>query len=121
MQETQLQSLSWEDPWKRTWLLTPVFLPEKFYGQRSLVGYSPWGCKESNTTERLHKEFIKTFSLPASLNSYYKSGLRVYFIPWMKDLVFHKLSSECYVLNLVFLLLFLIASLCNLLGLFVSQ
>ena len=26
----------------------PVFLPGKFHGQRSLVGYSPWGCKESN-------------------------------------------------------------------------
>ena len=30
-------------PWSRKWL-TPVFLPGKFYGQRSLVGYSPWGC-----------------------------------------------------------------------------
>ena len=33
---------------------TPVLLPGKFHGQRSLVGYSPWGCKESDTTERLH-------------------------------------------------------------------
>ena len=32
---------------------TPVFLPGKFHGQRSLVGYSLWGCKESDTTERL--------------------------------------------------------------------
>jgi len=31
--------------------LTPVFLPGKSHGQRSLVGYSPWGHKESNTTE----------------------------------------------------------------------
>ena len=30
-----------------------VFLPEKFHGQRSLVGYSPWGCEESDTTEQL--------------------------------------------------------------------
>ena len=29
---------------------TPVFLPREFHGQRSLVGYSPWGCKESDTT-----------------------------------------------------------------------
>ena len=28
------------------------FLPEKFHGQRSLAGYSPWGCKESDTTEQ---------------------------------------------------------------------
>ena len=33
---------------------TPVLLPEKPYGQRSLVGYSPWGRKESDTTEPLH-------------------------------------------------------------------
>ena len=32
---------------------TPVFLLEEFRGQRSLVGYSPWGCKESDMTERL--------------------------------------------------------------------
>ena len=38
--------------WK--WQPTPVFLPGESHGQRSLVGYSPWGCKESDTTERLH-------------------------------------------------------------------
>ena len=32
---------------------TPVFLPGEFHGQRSLAGYSPWGCKESDRTERL--------------------------------------------------------------------
>ena len=32
----------------------PVFLPGKFHGERSLLGYSPWGCKESDMTERLH-------------------------------------------------------------------
>jgi len=34
-------------PWRRAWQPTPVFLPGKAHGQRSLVGYSPWGCKES--------------------------------------------------------------------------
>ena len=38
-------------PWRRTWQLTPVFLPGESHGQRSLVGYSPWGCKELDTTE----------------------------------------------------------------------
>ena len=38
-------------PWRRKWLPTPVFLPGESYGQRSLAGYSPWGCKESDTTE----------------------------------------------------------------------
>ena len=38
-------------PWRRKWQPTPVFLPGKSHGQRSLVGYSPWGCKESEMTE----------------------------------------------------------------------
>ena len=41
-------------PWRRKWQLTPVLLPGKFRGLRSLVDYSPWGHKESDTTERLH-------------------------------------------------------------------
>ena len=46
-------------PWRRKWQPTPVFLPEKFHGHRILLGYSPWGCKESDMTERL--------SMPATL------------------------------------------------------
>ena len=38
-------------PWRGKWQLALVFLPGKFHGQRSLVGYSPWGCKELDTTE----------------------------------------------------------------------
>ena len=40
--------------WSREWQPTPVFLPGKSHRRRSLVGYSPWGHKESDTTERLH-------------------------------------------------------------------
>ena len=36
--------------WNRKWQPTPVFLPGKLHGQRSLVGYNPWGCKESDMT-----------------------------------------------------------------------
>ena len=36
-------------PWRRAWQPTPVFLPGEFHGQRNLGGYSPWGCKESDT------------------------------------------------------------------------
>ena len=39
--------------WGRKWQPTPVFLPGESHGQRTLVGYSPWGRKESDTTERL--------------------------------------------------------------------
>ena len=41
--------------WRREWQPTSVFLPREFYGQRSLVGYSPWGHKELDTTE--HSRF----------------------------------------------------------------
>ena len=39
--------------WRRKWQPTPVFLPGKFHGQRSLTDYSLWGCKELDTTEWL--------------------------------------------------------------------
>ena len=53
IQETQFQSLRQEDPLRRAWLSTPVFLPGKSHGQRSLMDYSPWGHKEPDTTEQL--------------------------------------------------------------------
>ena len=43
--------------WRRQWHLTPVLLPGKSHGRRSLVGCSPWGRGESDTTERLHFHF----------------------------------------------------------------
>ena len=45
MQETQVWSLGQEDPWRRKWQPSPVFLLGKSHGQRSLMGYSPWACK----------------------------------------------------------------------------
>ena len=57
MQETQVRSLGQEDPWRRKWEPTPVFLPGRSHGRRSLGGYSPWGCKELETTERLDFRF----------------------------------------------------------------
>ena len=44
---------SGRSPGERNWQPTPVFLPGKSHGQRSLVGYSPWGCKESDSGECL--------------------------------------------------------------------
>ena len=40
-----------------SWQPTPVLLPGKFHGWRSLVGYSPWGGRKSDTTEQLHFHF----------------------------------------------------------------
>ena len=49
-------------PWRREWQPTPVFLPGESYGQRRLVGYSPWGLKESDMT--------RVNSIDPSLNSH---------------------------------------------------
>ena len=43
--ETRVRSLGGENPLEKEMATTPVFLPEKFQGRRSLVSYSPWGCK----------------------------------------------------------------------------
>ena len=49
-------------PWRRDWLPTPLFLPGKSHGQRTLAGYSPCSCKESYMTEWLTlSQWVKTF------------------------------------------------------------
>ena len=53
MWETQVRSLGQEDPLEKEMQTTPVLLPGESHGGRSLVGYSPWGHKELDTTERL--------------------------------------------------------------------
>ena len=45
--QTQFDPWVGKIPWRRAWQPTPVFLPRKFLGQRSLVGYSPWGSQRS--------------------------------------------------------------------------
>ena len=59
-------------PWRRKWQPTPVFLPENSHRQRSLEGYSPWTCKQSNTTE--HARWIELE--PGSGRDYWSSLLR---------------------------------------------
>ena len=51
--ETRLRSLDREDALEKGMQPTPVFLPGESHGQRSLVGYGPQGCKESDMTELL--------------------------------------------------------------------
>ena len=48
-------------PGEGKWQPTPVLLPRKFNGWRSLVGYSPWGCKQSDVTEQFHFHKIGNF------------------------------------------------------------
>ena len=62
MQETRVQSLGQEYPWRRAWQVSPVFLPGKSHGQKSLMGYSPVGHKKSDMTEatsQAHPELLR--------------------------------------------------------------
>ena len=57
--------------WRRKWQPTLVFTPGKSHGPRSLVGYSPWGRKESDTTEWLHFHFQSAI-LQYKIKSFYR-------------------------------------------------
>ena len=58
IQETRVQSLSWEDPLEKEMAAHSSILAWKIPWTQSLVGYSPWGHKESDMTEQLH--FLST-------------------------------------------------------------
>ena len=66
IQETRVPSLGQEDsfPCRREWLLSPVFLPGEFYGQRNLSSCSPWSCKELDTIKQLT---LSLFSFSSAL------------------------------------------------------
>ena len=54
LQETSFGSWVGKIPWRRKWQSTSALLSGKSHGQRRLIGYSPWGHKESDTTEQFH-------------------------------------------------------------------
>ena len=57
MQEIWVQSLGWKDSLEKGMATHSSLLPGKSHGERSLVGYSPWGCEESHMTEQLTTHF----------------------------------------------------------------
>ena len=73
MQETRVRYLGQQNPWRREWQPTLVFLPGEFYGQRSLAGYNLLSCKELDMTEQLkHTQgqfYIKKISSLASFEN----------------------------------------------------
>ena len=78
MQETWVQSLGWEDPLEEGMATQSQYsCLENTHRQRSLVGYSPWGHKESDTTERLsiHGLFVHPFPQEYWLGDKMKSPL----------------------------------------------
>ena len=81
--------------WRRKWQPTAVFLPGQTHGQRSLVGYSPWGCKESDTTEQLRQTiiFFRFFITLAVLTS---PGSCPSFIPQSERVCFTKINLNIF-------------------------
>ena len=76
----RVRSLGGEDPLEEGMAPTPVFLPGEFRGQRSLVGYSPWNHKQSDTTEQLthtHTQYCKCIQ---TILSTYQRRMRKSFI-----------------------------------------
>jgi hypothetical protein len=77
--------------WRRKWQPTPVFLPGKSHGGRSLVGYSPRGRKASDTTERL-SDFAFTFW---SLQGLYNSNVSCLRIVSGLNLLANSVTLKC--------------------------
>ena len=55
LRKTWVRSLGWEDPLEKG-MATQVFLPGEFHGEKSLVGYSPWGWEEYDTPEQTNNQ-----------------------------------------------------------------
>ena len=68
MWETRVRSLGREVPWRRKWQSTLVLLPGKSHGQRSLIGYSPWGRKESDMMSDLHRNTVSPYQALTTLS-----------------------------------------------------
>ena len=101
MRETRVQSLGWKALLEKE-MATPVFLPGKPHGWRSLVGYSPWVRKESDTTEQLMTSANRssfTFSFPVWVTCLF-----------LAYLLWARLSALCWVkvVRVYILVLFLI-------------
>ena len=69
-------------PWRREWLLTPVFLPGESHEQKSLAGYSPWSRKELDITEQIEVMLNRRSVVATRKQDFGRHGLcsRFYFL-----------------------------------------
>ena len=87
-------------PWRRKWQPTPVFLPGKSHGHRSLVGYSPWGHKkELDMTERLNNNNMSLIYCKIKIGTH---GLSKNFFFLICSLIYRLRFMETYKLNCIF-------------------
>ena len=96
-------------PWKRKWQFTPILLPGEAHGQRSLVGYRPWGCKELDTTEQLVgllelKIYLQASAIELLLkckkkrNDYYSDSC---VLCWLCSLFGHIYMTMCRIITIL--------------------
>ena len=83
--------------WRKKWQSTPVFSPGESHGQRILAGYSPWGCKRSDTTEQLThtRMYISILNIVPSGSS---SQFEV--ICLFKQILTLKIMKRCLLFNI---------------------
>ena len=92
VQETQVWSAVRKIPWRRKRQPTPVSLPGKSHGQRSLVGYSPWACQGLDMTDWLILSYNQNLPPPGILWRYPKDPeIKVSkFLWWVKKCLKHQ-------------------------------
>ena len=80
--------------WRREWQFTPIFLPGKSHGQRSLVGYIPRGRKESDKTEQLNNDNCLVFASILDCKPYRNKVLTVLATAQTQDLAYSRHSTH---------------------------
>ena len=87
MQETRFDPWVGKIHWRRKWQPTQVFLPGKSHGQRSLAGYSPWGHKESDITERLKTAKENAIFFESRKEDLYSDTLEILWVEFQTPVV----------------------------------
>ena len=94
-QKTQVLYPSWKIPRRMKWQPTPVVFPGKSHGQRSLVGYGPWSCKESDMTQQLnHNHNGNSFSFFPSYVIDSSNCTNYYQQMWMIVCIIHSVTCN---------------------------
>ena len=114
MQEIQFIPRLGRSSGEENGLPNPAFLPGKSHGQRSLAGYSPWGCKKSDTTERLTFSIsrvptVSPIHLPKAISFLYDDLLLLSFLKYTPHLLQSSSTVSptfCHPLPLGFLIIF---------------
>jgi len=83
-------------PWRKKWQPTPAFLPGKFRGQGSLVGYSSWGCKQLDMTEHSTHTHTQSFKWRLSWDIPGRPVVRARHVPWCGPRFNPWLENRCH-------------------------